>query len=150
MENLTGFCARGVLQSPTMWLGIFLGGYVFPFVFQIFSRLTSIYVVSILTVLLMLYRIRGALLIGIFLTSIVSWPRPTSVTYFPYTTTGDAMFEYFKQVVTFHSITKVGNVIDVSIHVRLALHLLTHVLAKSITMGTFHRVIVSQTHLPKP
>ncbi|KAJ7251787.1 permease family-domain-containing protein [Mycena haematopus] len=92
MDGLPGYCSHGVLQSPTMWLGIFLGG--------------------ILTVLLMLYRVRGAILIGIFLTSIVSWPRPTAVTYFPHTPAGDALFDYFKQVVTFHRIQKVGNAID--------------------------------------
>lgn len=63
----------------------------------------------------MLYRVRGAILIGIFLTSIVSWPRPTAVTYFPHTPAGDALFDYFKQVVTFHRIQKVGNAIDVSL-----------------------------------
>jgi AGZA family xanthine/uracil permease-like MFS transporter len=62
----------------------------------------------------MLYRVRGAILIGIFLTSIVSWPRPTAVTYFPHTEAGDQLFNYFKQVVTFHSIDKVGNAIAVS------------------------------------
>jgi AGZA family xanthine/uracil permease-like MFS transporter len=62
----------------------------------------------------MLYRVRGAILIGIFLTAIVSWPRPTAVTFFPHTPAGDALFDYFKQVVTFHRIQKVGNVIDVS------------------------------------
>ncbi|KAJ7209568.1 permease family-domain-containing protein [Mycena pura] len=95
-ENMSapGFCASGVLRSPTMWLGIFLGG--------------------MLTVLLMLYRVRGAILIGIFLTSIVSWPRPTAVTYFPHTDAGDALFDYFKQIVTFHRLQKVGNVISVS------------------------------------
>ncbi|KAJ7350272.1 permease family-domain-containing protein [Mycena albidolilacea] len=92
LENLPNYCGHGVLRSPTMWLGIFLGG--------------------ILTVLLMLYRVRGAILIGIFLTSIVSWPRPTAVTYFPHTPAGDALFDYFKQVVTFHRIQKVGNAID--------------------------------------
>lgn len=70
--------------------------------------------IRILTVLLMLYRVRGAILIGIFLVSVISWPRPTSVTLFPYTEAGDALFDYFKQVVTFHPLTKVGNVIDVS------------------------------------
>ncbi|KAJ7245431.1 permease family-domain-containing protein [Mycena rebaudengoi] len=90
----THYCARGVLQSPTMWLGIFLGG--------------------ILTVLLMIYRVRGAILIGIFFTSIVSWPRPTAVTYFPHTAAGDVLFDYFKQVVTFHRLQRVGNAIDVS------------------------------------
>ncbi|KAJ7128893.1 permease family-domain-containing protein [Mycena crocata] len=90
--DLPGYCLRGVLRSPTMWLGVFLGG--------------------ILTILLMLYRVRGAILIGIFLTSIVSWPRPTAVTFFPHTDAGDVLFDYFKQVVTFHRIEKVGNVID--------------------------------------
>ena len=78
-----------------MWLGIFLGG--------------------ILTVFLMLYRIKGAILIGIFLTSIISWPRPTAVTYFPHTASGDAAFDFFKKVVTFHPLTRTGNAIDVSI-----------------------------------
>ncbi|KAK7043065.1 hypothetical protein VNI00_008803 [Paramarasmius palmivorus] len=90
--GLPNFCARGVLQNPAMWLGIFLGG--------------------ILTVILMLYRVRGAILIGIFIVSIISWPRPTAVTYFPHTPQGDARFDYFKQVVTFHRIDKVGNVLD--------------------------------------
>jgi len=92
IPGLPGYCAGGVLRSPTMWLGIFLGGF--------------------LTMLLMLYRVRGAILIGIFLTAIVSWPRSTAVTYFPHTEAGDAMWDYFKQVVTFHKIQKVGNVID--------------------------------------
>jgi AGZA family xanthine/uracil permease-like MFS transporter len=62
----------------------------------------------------MLYRVRGAILIGIFLTSIVSWPRPTAVTYFPYTQEGDALFNYFQKVVSFHKITVTGNAITVS------------------------------------
>lgn len=61
-----------------------------------------------------MYRIRGAILIGIILTSIISWPRPTPVTYFPHTPTGNALFDYFKKVVNFHKLEKVGNVIDVS------------------------------------
>jgi adenine/guanine/hypoxanthine permease len=66
------------------------------------------------TVLLILYRVRGALLIGIFLTSVISWPRSTPVTFFPHTSAGDAAFDFFKKVVSFHPITKVANVIDVS------------------------------------
>ncbi|KDQ57892.1 hypothetical protein JAAARDRAFT_34700 [Jaapia argillacea MUCL 33604] len=92
LPNLPGYCSGGVFRSPTMWLGIFIGG--------------------MLTVLMMMYRVKGALLIGIFLTSIISWPRPTSVTYFPYTPAGDELFDFFKQVVTFHPISKIGNVID--------------------------------------
>ncbi|KAF7321502.1 hypothetical protein MKEN_00671000 [Mycena kentingensis (nom. inval.)] len=91
IDGFPGFCTGGVLRSPTMWLGIFLGG--------------------VLTVLLMLYRVRGAILIGIILTSTVSWPRGTAVTYFPHTPAGDALFDYFKQVVTFHRLEKVGNVV---------------------------------------
>ncbi|PBK98553.1 xanthine/uracil permease [Armillaria gallica] len=92
VEGMDNYCANGVLQSPTMWLGIFLGG--------------------IFTVLLMMYRIRGAILIGIFLVSIISWPRPTAVTYFPHTDAGDQLFDYFKKVVTFHKLEKIGNAID--------------------------------------
>ncbi|KAK0234664.1 hypothetical protein EDD85DRAFT_89518 [Armillaria nabsnona] len=92
VEGIDNYCANGVLQSPTMWLGIFLGG--------------------IFTVLLMMYRIRGAILIGIFLVSIISWPRPTAVTYFPHTDAGDQLFDYFKKVVTFHKLEKIGNAID--------------------------------------
>ena len=43
-----------------------------------------------------------------------SWPRPTAVTYFPHTAAGDAMFDYFKKVVTFQPLDRIGNVIDVS------------------------------------
>ncbi|KAF7291523.1 Purine transporter [Mycena kentingensis (nom. inval.)] len=82
----------GFLRNPTMWLGIFTGG--------------------VFTILLMLYRVRGAILIGIFLTSIISWPRPTSVTFFPHTDLGNQMFDYFKQVVTFHPIQRILNAID--------------------------------------
>ncbi|KAG6828241.1 hypothetical protein H0H92_008675 [Tricholoma furcatifolium] len=91
-SDLANYCSGGVLRSPTMWLGIFVGG--------------------IFTTMLMLYRIRGAILIGILLVSIISWPRPTSVTYFPYTEAGDALFDYFKKVVTFRPIGMIGNAID--------------------------------------
>jgi AGZA family xanthine/uracil permease-like MFS transporter len=70
----------------------------------------------------MMYRVRGAILIGILLTSIISWPRGTPVTYFPHTDAGDALFDYFKKVVTFHKLQKIGNAIDVSlnyIHIRV-------------------------------
>ncbi|KAF8737911.1 hypothetical protein AX14_012186 [Amanita brunnescens Koide BX004] len=90
--DLVGYCNSRVLRNPTVWLGIFLGGVV--------------------TVLLMMYRIRGAILIGIFLTAIVSWPRPTAVTYFPHTAAGDQMFDFFKQVVAFRKLEKIGNAID--------------------------------------
>ncbi|KAL1699551.1 permease family-domain-containing protein [Schizophyllum commune] len=91
-DDLANYCARRILQNPTVWLGIFVGG--------------------IFTVFMMLYRVKGAILIGIFLVSIISWPRPTSVTLFPHTDSGDQMFDFFKQVVTFRPLTHIGNAID--------------------------------------
>ena len=62
--------------------------------------------------MLMIYRIRGAILCGILLVSIISWPRPTPVTYFPYNPTGDSNFDFFRQVVTFRPIQNTLNAID--------------------------------------
>jgi AGZA family xanthine/uracil permease-like MFS transporter len=92
LPNLPGYCDSVVMRSPTMWLGIFTGG--------------------ILTVFLMMYHVKGAILIGIFLTSIISWPRGTSFTAFPYTADGDASFDFFKKVVAFHPLKHIGNAID--------------------------------------
>ncbi|KAM0215105.1 hypothetical protein ACHAQD_008617 [Fusarium lateritium] len=75
------------MQNPTLWLGIFCGG--------------------ILTVVLTMFRVKGAILIGILLVSICSWPRGTSITAFPYTPVGDDAFNYFKKVVNFHPITRI-------------------------------------------
>ncbi|EXJ88152.1 MFS transporter, AGZA family, xanthine/uracil permease [Capronia coronata CBS 617.96] len=75
------------MRNPTMWVGIFCGG--------------------ILTVMLMLYRVKGAIILGILLVSIISWPRGTPVTYFPYTDLGDSNFDFFKKVVTFHPIGRI-------------------------------------------
>ncbi|KAL4770609.1 hypothetical protein BDW60DRAFT_192299 [Aspergillus nidulans var. acristatus] len=72
------------MRNPTMWIGIFCGG--------------------VFTVFLMMYRVKGAVIAGILLVSIISWPRPTPVTYFPHTATGDSSFDFFKKVVTFHPI----------------------------------------------
>lgn len=69
----------------------------------------------------MVYRIKGALLMGIFATSIISWPRPTAVTYFPYTPAGDDLFAFFKQIVTFHPLQHIGNAIDVGVLVKVFL-----------------------------
>ncbi|KAK3056945.1 hypothetical protein LTR09_001983 [Extremus antarcticus] len=83
-----GLCPSAYkMRSPTMWIGIFCGG--------------------ILTVMLMMYRVKGAIIAGILLVSIISWPRPTPVTYFPYTPVGDDAFNFFKQVVTFHPIKSI-------------------------------------------
>ncbi|KAJ5558203.1 hypothetical protein N7461_002175 [Penicillium sp. DV-2018c] len=81
----TGLCLSSEkMRSATMWVGIFCGG--------------------VLTVLMMMYRIKGAIIIGILLVSIISWPRTTPVTYFPYTDAGSDKFDFFKKVVTFHPI----------------------------------------------
>ncbi|TEA06068.1 putative xanthine/uracil permease [Colletotrichum sidae] len=78
------------MRNPTMWIGIFCGG--------------------ILTVMLMMYRFKGAILAGILLVSIISWPRGTDVTYFPPGPVGDANFDFFKRVVDFHPIQHTLNV----------------------------------------
>jgi len=62
-----------------------------------------------------MYRIRGAILFGILLVSIISWPRSTPVTLFPYTDQGDAAFDYFKKVVAFKPLRRMLNIIDVSV-----------------------------------
>lgn len=81
-----------------MWIGIFCGGFV--------------------TVMLMMYRVKGAIIFGILLVSIISWPRSTPVSYFTHDTIGDANFDFFKKVVTFHPIKRVLAVQewDVSAH----------------------------------
>lgn len=86
------------MRNPAMWIGIFLGGFM--------------------TVILMMYRVKGAIIMGILLVSIISWPRPTSVTYFPYDATGNSAFDFFKQVVAFHPIGKTLNALkwDISEH----------------------------------
>ncbi|RAL03228.1 NCS2 family permease [Aspergillus ibericus CBS 121593] len=98
-DATTGLCPSDAkMRNPAMWIGIFCGG--------------------VLTAVLMLYRVKGAVIIGILLVSIISWPRPTSVTYFPHTELGDSMFDFFKQVVTFHPIkhTLVAQDWDISGH----------------------------------
>merc|ERR1712230_255606 len=84
----TGLCPSSQkMRSGTMWLGIMLSG--------------------IMVVILQMYRVKGAIIMGILLVSIISWPRPTPVTYFPYTELGNSAFDFFKQVVTFHPIGEV-------------------------------------------
>lgn len=78
------------MRHPAMWVGIFCGG--------------------ILTVLLMMYRVKGAVIAGIILVSIISWPRTTPITYFPHTPVGDDSFNFFKKVVDFHRIEHTLNV----------------------------------------
>lgn len=80
------------MRYPAMWVGIFCGG--------------------IFTVMLMMYRVKGAIIAGILLVSIISWPRGTPVTYFPYTSVGDDSFDFFRKVVSFRAIENTLNVQD--------------------------------------
>ncbi|KAF2116376.1 xanthine/uracil permease family protein-like protein [Lophiotrema nucula] len=83
-----GLCPNAYkMRNPTLWIGIFCGGFF--------------------TVMLMMYRVKGAIIAGILLVSIISWPRTSSVTYFPHTELGDSMFDFFKKVVTFHPIQRI-------------------------------------------
>ncbi|KAG0648596.1 xanthine uracil permease [Hyphodiscus hymeniophilus] len=87
LRDSNGLCTSGKMQNPTLWLGVFCGG--------------------IFTAFLMMYRIKGAIIAGILLVSIISWPRDSPVTAFPHTPAGDFSFDFFKKVVTFHPIKKV-------------------------------------------
>ncbi|KAF2690300.1 xanthine/uracil permease family protein-like protein [Lentithecium fluviatile CBS 122367] len=90
-DEITGLCSPShKMRNPTMWIGIFCGGF--------------------LTVMLMMYRVKGAIIAGILLVSIISWPRNSPVTYFPHDEFGDSRFDFFKNVVTFRPIKNILNV----------------------------------------
>ncbi|KAH8684382.1 permease family-domain-containing protein [Tricladium varicosporioides] len=92
-DIVDGVCPGSAkMRSPMMWIGIFCGGF--------------------LTAILLAYKVKGAIIAGILLVSIISWPRTTSVTYFPYTEVGNDNFDFFKKVVTFHGIQKTLGVND--------------------------------------
>ncbi|KAH7242381.1 permease family-domain-containing protein [Fusarium tricinctum] len=92
MLNEAGVCVEGQMSSPKLWIAVFCGG--------------------ILTAFLMAFRIKYALIIGIALVSVLSWPRNTPFTYFPYTDEGDRRFDFFKQVVVWHPIERTLNELD--------------------------------------
>ncbi|KAF1990640.1 xanthine/uracil permease family protein-like protein, partial [Aulographum hederae CBS 113979] len=93
-RDAAGACASHKMQDPAMWLGITLGGMLITY--------------------LLMFNFKAAFLIGIILTSIVSWPRNTAVTYFPHDPegSGDAKFDFFKKVVAFHPLQHTLNVIE--------------------------------------
>ncbi|ELQ38036.1 inner membrane protein yicO [Pyricularia oryzae] len=74
------------MRNPALWVAIFCGG--------------------VFTVILMMYRVKGAIIAGILLVSIISWPRGTDLTYFPYTPVGDDNFDFFRRVADFHPISR--------------------------------------------
>ncbi|KAK3331163.1 permease [Apodospora peruviana] len=91
IKNEDGGCDDSTkMRNPQMWIGIFCGG--------------------VFTSILMMYRVKGAIIAGILLVSIISWPRTTEVTYFPYTPVGDSNFDFFRKVVDFHQIKHTLNV----------------------------------------
>ncbi|CAO3632338.1 unnamed protein product [Cunninghamella blakesleeana] len=96
-KSVDGVCEWGHMESPTMYMG-----------------LLGLVIMSIL----LLYRARGAILIGIILIAITSWPRNSPITYFPYTATGDSMFDYFRKVVTIHHMNDVLGKFDFSFNTR--------------------------------
>ncbi|KAK0635690.1 inner membrane protein yieG [Bombardia bombarda] len=79
-----GECNYGVMTNPKTWVGIVGCG--------------------LFTAFLMAFRVKSAIIIGIAVVSILSWPRGTSLTYFPYTPEGQARWDFFKQIVAFHPI----------------------------------------------
>ncbi|KAI0399247.1 purine transporter [Xylaria palmicola] len=94
-----GLCTEATkMRNPAMWVGIFAGG--------------------VLTVMLLTFRVKAAIIAGILLVSIISWPRTTALTYFPYTAVGNDNFDFFRKVVDFHQIKKTMRVQewDVSQH----------------------------------
>ncbi|KAJ4367407.1 hypothetical protein N0V83_006989 [Neocucurbitaria cava] len=91
-DPVTGFCLSHKMTSPTMWLGVMCGG--------------------IITAYLMTYKVKSAMIVGILLVSIISWPRGTAVTYFPHTEQGDDRWNFFKKVVNFHPINHTLNILD--------------------------------------
>ncbi|KAI8627711.1 xanthine/uracil permease family protein-like protein [Xylariaceae sp. FL1651] len=85
--NTNQECTGEIMTNPSMWIGIFIGGIFVAF--------------------LMAFKVKSAIIIGIGLVSILSWPRNTSFTYFPYTADGNTRYEFFQQVVAFHPIDSV-------------------------------------------
>jgi len=91
-KDADGYCIQGTrMESAKTWMGIL--GFV---------------IISIL----LLFRVKGAVLIGILFVSILSWIRNTPFTFFPNTPKGDEMFDYFRKVATFHPIQTVLGKMD--------------------------------------
>ncbi|KAG0332602.1 hypothetical protein BG000_009873 [Podila horticola] len=83
--DASGACISHRMESPRTWMGIL-----------------GLFLISILV----LFKVKGAILIGILFVAVISWFRNTEVTYFPHDPIGDSRFNYFKQVVSFHTIQK--------------------------------------------
>lgn len=86
LDPETMACVSNKATSHTMWLGFLAGG--------------------VLTAILITHRVPGAMMIGILVVSICSWPRGTSLTYFTHTAEGDSRFDFFTNVVEVPSIKR--------------------------------------------
>ncbi|KAG0072277.1 hypothetical protein BGZ93_007297 [Podila epicladia] len=83
--DASGACISHRMESPRTWMGVL-----------------GLFLISILV----LFKVKGAILIGILFVAVISWFRNTEVTYFPHDPIGDSRFNYFRQVVSFHTIQK--------------------------------------------
>ncbi|TPX56648.1 hypothetical protein PhCBS80983_g04364 [Powellomyces hirtus] len=95
LKDEMGHCKSGTMESPTTWVGI-LG-------FMIIA-------------LLMAFRVKGSILIGILFVSGISWFRNTSITYFPDTVQGNQMYEDFKSVVSVPRIKHTAGALDFNLN----------------------------------
>ncbi|KAG1239942.1 hypothetical protein G6F68_018146 [Rhizopus microsporus] len=74
-----GACVAGHMTSPTMYMGL-LG--------------------LIIMGLLIMFRVQGAILIGIIVIAITSWPRNSPITYFAYTEAGNQIMSWDNLILT--------------------------------------------------
>lgn len=76
-------CLNHRMQSPTFWLGA-LGFLLIAYALK--------------------KKIRGGIIYGILMVTILSWIRSTPFTYFPHTPEGTAAFNYFSKIAEIHPI----------------------------------------------
>ncbi|CAN0846797.1 Adenine/guanine permease AZG1 [Linum grandiflorum] len=86
-------CESGRMESPTFWLG--LVGFV-------------------IIAYCLAKNIKGALIYGVVLVTVLSWFRNTPITAFPNTVTGNQEYDYFKAVVDIHAIQRTAGVLEFS------------------------------------
>ncbi|KAJ6407673.1 hypothetical protein OIU84_011043 [Salix udensis] len=84
-------CLNRRMENPTFWLGI-LGFVIIAYC--------------------LVKNIKGAMIYGIVIVSVISWFRNTTVTAFPYTKTGNSSYEYFKKVVDLHVVEKTAGALS--------------------------------------
>nr|XP_043619882.1 adenine/guanine permease AZG1-like [Erigeron canadensis] len=84
-------CLHNRMEDPTLWLGII--GFV-------------------ITAYCMVKNVKGAMIYGIILVTVISWFRGTSVAEFPDTELGNAAHTYFKRVIDVHSIKTTAGAIS--------------------------------------